>query len=152
MRDHRCENCRFWEDDEPNEPATMEPIFPGSDLETLTKYGLCRRYPPDPCPPEGNHGWPVLNFDDWCGEWQSVIGLPSQEDAELLGKSINILKFPFRIKNALSDAWGHASINTVGELVGQSGDDLLERKNIGYASLHEIRGILVSFNLRLKGD
>jgi DNA-directed RNA polymerase subunit alpha len=43
-------------------------------------------------------------------------------------------------------------LNTVGELVRKSGDDLLECKNFGVTSLNEVREKLSAQGLRLRGD
>jgi hypothetical protein len=64
-----CETCRFWEDCEPDEPPSPEQLVPGL-MSAPTKYGFCHRYPPNPNPPEGQHGWPVTDYRDWCGEWR----------------------------------------------------------------------------------
>ena len=71
QNDRRCETCLFWEDDEMELEPTPREIVPGTGLIVLEKYGLCRRYPPNPNPPEGQHGWPVTDYKDWCGEWES---------------------------------------------------------------------------------
>ena len=44
------------------------------------------------------------------------------------------------------------ALNTIGELVRRSGDDLLECKNFGVTSLNEVRDKLTKFTLRLRGD
>ena len=43
-------------------------------------------------------------------------------------------------------------IQTVGDLVNRSGDELLECKNFGVTSLNEVRERLVEFNLKLKNE
>lgn len=43
-------------------------------------------------------------------------------------------------------------INTVGELVRRTGDDLLECKNFGVTSLNEVREKLTARSLKLRGD
>jgi DNA-directed RNA polymerase subunit alpha len=43
-------------------------------------------------------------------------------------------------------------LNTVGELVRKSGDDLLECKNFGVTSLNEVREKLTGHALKLRGD
>jgi DNA-directed RNA polymerase subunit alpha len=43
-------------------------------------------------------------------------------------------------------------LNTIGELIRKSGDDLLECKNFGVTSLNEVREKLVNFSLKLRGD
>ena len=43
-------------------------------------------------------------------------------------------------------------LNTIGELIRKSGDDMLECKNFGVTSLNEVREKLVNFSLKLRGD
>jgi DNA-directed RNA polymerase subunit alpha len=43
-------------------------------------------------------------------------------------------------------------INTIGELIRKSGDDLLECKNFGVTSLVEVREKLEQLSLKLRGE
>ncbi|MDD3470694.1 MAG: DNA-directed RNA polymerase subunit alpha C-terminal domain-containing protein, partial [Thermoguttaceae bacterium] len=43
-------------------------------------------------------------------------------------------------------------INTIGDLVRLTGDQLLECKNFGITSLNEVKEKLTAANLRLRGD
>jgi DNA-directed RNA polymerase subunit alpha len=43
-------------------------------------------------------------------------------------------------------------MNTIGELIRRTGDDLLESKNFGVTSLNEVREKLTLFDLKLRGD
>ena len=43
-------------------------------------------------------------------------------------------------------------INTMGELVRRTGDDLLECKNFGVTSLNEVREKLPVMGLKLRGE
>ncbi|MDE0939310.1 MAG: hypothetical protein OSA43_05065 [Pirellulales bacterium] len=43
-------------------------------------------------------------------------------------------------------------INTIGELLRRTGDELLECKNFGVTSLREVREKLGPIELRLRGD
>ncbi len=43
-------------------------------------------------------------------------------------------------------------INTIGELIRKTADDLLESKNFGVTSLNEVRSKLEALNLKLRGD
>ena len=43
-------------------------------------------------------------------------------------------------------------LNTIGELVRRTGDDLLECKNFGVTSLNEVREKLAAQGLKLRGD
>ena len=43
-------------------------------------------------------------------------------------------------------------MNTIGELIRKTGDDLLESKNFGVTSLNEVREKLTLFDLKLRGD
>ncbi|HYP62700.1 MAG TPA: DNA-directed RNA polymerase subunit alpha C-terminal domain-containing protein, partial [Acidocella sp.] len=44
------------------------------------------------------------------------------------------------------------AINTVGELVHRTADELLEAKNFGMTSLNEVREKLAAMGLKLRGD
>ncbi len=44
------------------------------------------------------------------------------------------------------------AINTLGDLVRRTGDDLLECKNFGVTSLNEVREKLTVLSLKLRGD
>lgn len=43
---HICENCAYWAED-----------------------GTCRRHAPQLVQKDGGAIWPVVNGDDWCGEY-----------------------------------------------------------------------------------
>ena len=43
-------------------------------------------------------------------------------------------------------------INTIGELLRKTGDELLESKNFGVTSLNEVREKLTAMNLKLRGE
>jgi DNA-directed RNA polymerase subunit alpha len=44
------------------------------------------------------------------------------------------------------------AINTIGDLVRRTGDDLLECKNFGVTSLNEVREKLTVMSLKLRGE
>ena len=44
------------------------------------------------------------------------------------------------------------AINTLGDLVRRTGDDLLECKNFGVTSLNEVREKLAILGLKLRGE
>ncbi len=72
----------------------------------------------------------------------------SPEDKALLAKSINDLNLSVRARKCLSKL----GINTVGELVSHTGDEMLECKNFGVTSLNEVREKLTALNLKLKNE
>jgi len=43
-------------------------------------------------------------------------------------------------------------INTIGELIRKTGDDMLECKNFGVTSLNEVREKLAVLGLKMRGD
>lgn len=54
----RCKNCRFF-----------APImYEFDDTELPSDFGECRRFPPKPVPAE-EQGFPVVEEDNWCGEF-----------------------------------------------------------------------------------
>ncbi len=72
----------------------------------------------------------------------------SQEEKALLSKSINELNLSVRARKCLTKL----GIQTVGDLVSRTGDDLLECKNFGVTSLNEVRERLTDFSLKLKNE
>ena len=72
----------------------------------------------------------------------------SQEERALLAKPIVDLNLSVRARKCLTKL----GIQTVGELVSHTGDDLLECKNFGVTSLNEVRERLAEANLKLKNE
>ena len=58
-----CETCRWFDAD----PKPHEQI------------GLCRKCPPQMLPtPEAPSVWPEVTSEDWCGQWEEKIDVPSE--------------------------------------------------------------------------
>ena len=72
----------------------------------------------------------------------------SPEEKALLSKAIAELNLSVRARKCMSKL----NIQTVGELLQRSGDDLLECKNFGVTSLNEVREKLTSLGLKLKNE
>jgi DNA-directed RNA polymerase subunit alpha len=72
----------------------------------------------------------------------------SPEDKALLAKPINDLNLSVRARKCMSKL----GINTVGELIIHTGDELLECKNFGVTSLNEVREKLTALSLKLKNE
>ncbi len=72
----------------------------------------------------------------------------SPEDKALLAKPINDLNLSVRARKCMSKL----GINTVGELIVRTGDELLECKNFGVTSLNEVREKLTTLSLKLKNE
>src|SRR3954470_9743873 len=72
----------------------------------------------------------------------------SPEDRAMLAKPIGDLNLSVRARKCMTKL----GIQTVGELVNRSGDEMLECKNFGVTSLNEVRERLVEFNLKLKNE
>jgi DNA-directed RNA polymerase subunit alpha len=72
----------------------------------------------------------------------------SQEERALLAKSITELNLSVRARKCMSKL----NLQTVGELIMRSGDELLECKNFGVTSLNEVRERLNEMGLKLKGE
>lgn len=73
--------------------------------------------------------------------------IPPEQKA-LLSKGIAELNLSVRARKCMSKL----NIQTVGDLVVRTGDELLECKNFGVTSLNEVREKLTSLNLKLKND
>ncbi|AGA29763.1 DNA-directed RNA polymerase subunit alpha C-terminal domain-containing protein [Singulisphaera acidiphila] len=72
----------------------------------------------------------------------------SQEEKALLAKSISDLNLSVRARKCMTKL----GIQTVGELIIHTGDELMECKNFGVTSLNEVREKLTEFNLKLKNE
>lgn len=73
--------------------------------------------------------------------------LPPEEQA-LLAKPVSELNLSVRARKCMA----RLGINTVGELIRYSGDELLECKNFGVTSLNEVREKLRALGLKLRGE
>lgn len=80
---------------------------------------------------------PVIDFSEMSPDEQALLERPISD----LNLSVRARKCMVRL-----------GLNTVGELVRKSGDDLLECKNFGVTSLNEVREKLATQGLRLRGD
>ncbi len=72
----------------------------------------------------------------------------SPDEQALLDKQIADLNLSVRARKCMV----RLGINTIGELVRKTGDDLLECKNFGVTSLNEVREKLTIKGIKLRGD
>lgn len=72
----------------------------------------------------------------------------SQEEMALLSKGINDLNLSVRARKCMTKL----GIQTVGELIVHTGDELMECKNFGVTSLNEVREKLTEIGLKLKNE
>jgi DNA-directed RNA polymerase subunit alpha len=72
----------------------------------------------------------------------------SQEEKALLAKPISDLNLSVRARKCMTKL----GIQTVGELIIHTGDELMECKNFGVTSLNEVREKLTELGLKLKND
>ena len=72
----------------------------------------------------------------------------SPDEQALLDRPISELNLSVRARKCMV----RLQINTIGELVRRTGDDLLECKNFGVTSLTEVREKLTAKSLKLRGD
>jgi DNA-directed RNA polymerase subunit alpha len=72
----------------------------------------------------------------------------TQEEQAVLGKPVSDLNLSVRARKCMN----RLGINTLGELVQRSADELLESKNFGMTSLNEVREKLAGYGLTLRGD
>jgi len=72
----------------------------------------------------------------------------SQEEKALLARSISDLNLSVRARKCMTKL----GIQTVGELIVHTGDELMECKNFGVTSLNEVREKLTELNLKLKNE
>jgi DNA-directed RNA polymerase subunit alpha len=72
----------------------------------------------------------------------------SQEEKALLARPISELNLSVRARKCMTKL----GIQTVGDLISHTGDELLECKNFGVTSLNEVREKLTELNLKLKNE
>ena len=72
----------------------------------------------------------------------------SPDEQAMLDRPIADLNLSVRARKCMI----RLGLNTIGELVRRTGDDLLECKNFGVTSLNEVREKLTIQNLKLRGD
>ena len=72
----------------------------------------------------------------------------SEEQAAVMGKPVSDLNLSVRARKCMSKL----NIQTVGDILKHTGDELLECKNFGVTSLNEVRDKLGALSLKLKND
>ncbi len=72
----------------------------------------------------------------------------SEQEQAVLNKPVSELNLSVRARKCMN----RLGINTLGELVNRSADELLESKNFGQTSLTEVRDKLLQYQLSLRGD
>jgi DNA-directed RNA polymerase subunit alpha len=72
----------------------------------------------------------------------------SADEQALLAKPVSDLNLSVRARKCMI----RLGINTIGELVRKTGDELLECKNFGVTSLNEVREKLSAMGLKLRGE
>jgi DNA-directed RNA polymerase subunit alpha len=72
----------------------------------------------------------------------------SEQEQAVLGKPVSDLNLSVRARKCMN----RLGINTLGDLVQRTADELLESKNFGQTSLSEVREKLQQYGLALRGD
>jgi len=72
----------------------------------------------------------------------------SDQEQAVLNKPVTELNLSVRARKCMN----RLGINTLGELVNRTADELLEAKNFGMTSLNEVREKLRQYGLSLRGD
>ncbi len=72
----------------------------------------------------------------------------SPDEQALLERPISDLNLSVRARKCMA----RLQINSIGELIRKTGDDMLECKNFGVTSLNEVREKLTDLGLKLRGD
>jgi DNA-directed RNA polymerase subunit alpha len=72
----------------------------------------------------------------------------SEQEQATLNKPVSDLNLSVRARKCMN----RLGINTLGDLVNRTADELLESKNFGMTSLSEVREKLAQFGLTLRGD
>ena len=118
-----------------------------------TGITTCNRYAPkasveqprDDCPIASDYSrtlWPIVHEKDWCGEFKPKEGTPS----DMLTKGLPYLELTTRSQNALE--WN--GVKTIGQLVEKSHRELCEIRNMGSASVREVKRKLADLGLSLR--
>ncbi len=72
----------------------------------------------------------------------------SEQEQAVLNKPVSDLNLSVRARKCMN----RLGINTLGDLVNRTADELLESKNFGMTSLSEVREKLAQYGLTLRGD
>jgi DNA-directed RNA polymerase subunit alpha len=72
----------------------------------------------------------------------------SPDEQALLDRPISELNLSVRARKCMA----RLQLNTIGELIRKTGDEMLECKNFGVTSLNEVREKLADLGLKLRGD
>ena len=72
----------------------------------------------------------------------------SPDEQALLDRPIADLNLSVRARKCMA----RLQLNTIGELIRKTGDDMLESKNFGVTSLNEVREKLTDLGLKMRGD
>jgi DNA-directed RNA polymerase subunit alpha len=72
----------------------------------------------------------------------------SEEQAAVMNKPVSDLNLSVRARKCMN----RLGINTLGDLIQRTADELLESKNFGMTSLTEVREKLQAYGLSLRGD
>jgi DNA-directed RNA polymerase subunit alpha len=72
----------------------------------------------------------------------------SEQEQAVLNKPVSDLNLSVRARKCMN----RLGINTLGDLIQRSADELLESKNFGMTSLNEVREKLSQYGLTLRGD
>lgn len=72
----------------------------------------------------------------------------SPDEQALLDRPISDLNLSVRARKCMA----RLQLNTIGELIRKTGDDMLECKNFGVTSLNEVREKLADLGLKMRGD
>ena len=72
----------------------------------------------------------------------------SEQEQAVLNKPVSDLNLSVRARKCMN----RLGINTLGDLVQRTADELLESKNFGMTSLNEVREKLQQYGLSLRGD
>ena len=72
----------------------------------------------------------------------------SPEEQAVLNRPVTELNLSVRARKCMN----RLNLNTIGELVNRSGDELMEAKNFGVTSLNEVKEKLSALGLKLRGD
>ena len=138
----RCDQCKWWQDidGEVGECFRLPPV-PFILQQHITELGWPLRKTTS-----GMEGIvPMVDASHFCGEFTDPV---SSSGRLQIDRPIRQCPLSARAINCLESGFGPA-LETVGDLISQSDQQLLERRGLGECTLREIKDMLDRYGLHL---
>lgn len=153
----KCGSCKWF--DAPGAPEWYDIGF-RRDLDSeigkcVGWNGKCRRFPPVMDQDDENQRYPLVSWDDWCGEWTVKFKTAAESPKGTPIKSLGISARAIKVCNRLLEKKAGMRLDrqcTVEELVTFTAYDLINAPNCGTATTNEIKAALGKVGLCLADD